>query len=113
MIFSGHNFDLLNVLRTRQIGVSLPCGVGLFDHCQIGGVASHSENLRSSMQRQATRFTLNNGEVCEFQLPWDCTEPELKMCEEVINLQFSTIRSYRSQVSRRHEWWLKWKEFAP
>jgi hypothetical protein len=65
------------------------------------------------MQRPATRFTLNNGEVCEFQLPWDCTEPELKMCEEVIGLQFSSIRSYQSQVSRRHEWWLKWKEFAP
>lgn len=65
------------------------------------------------MASRETRFTLNNGETCYFALPWDVTEPELKMCEEVIALQFSTIRTYREQIDRRHTWWLKWKEFAP
>lgn len=65
------------------------------------------------MVSRETRFTLNNGEACYFALPWDVTEPELKMCEEVIALQFATVRAYRERVGRRHEWWLKWKEFAP
>jgi hypothetical protein len=67
----------------------------------------------TSHNERETRFSLNNGEICRFVLPWDCTDSELKMCEEIIALQFQTIRSYRERVARRHEWWLKWREFAP
>lgn len=60
-----------------------------------------------------TRFSLNNGKVFYYCIPWDISPNELKMCEEMIALSVQQIRSYQERIGHRHEWWLKWRGFAP
>lgn len=60
-----------------------------------------------------TRFTLSNGDVASFAIPWTAEEKDLQLCEEVFALQIDSIRKYRQRVSMRHEWWLKNRHLGP
>lgn len=60
-----------------------------------------------------TRFNLNDGSPFYFSIPWTATEKELQLCEKLIELHISSIRDHHKQIGARHDWWVKWRVFAP
>lgn len=60
-----------------------------------------------------TMFTLPNGDVVKFAIPWTADEKDLDLCEEIFKLQVDGIRAYRKTISRREEWWLRNRHFGP
>lgn len=58
-------------------------------------------------------FSSISGSRVSWCIPWDVPPKELQVIEKMIALTIDQIRSYQEQVGHRHEWWLKWKEFAP
>lgn len=60
-----------------------------------------------------TRFTLRDGSVAYFCIPWSADEKDLRLCEEVFALQIQSIRKYRESISKREEWWIKNRHLGP
>lgn len=60
-----------------------------------------------------TRFTLKNGSVAYFSIPWSADEKDLDMCAEIFALQLQSIRKYRERLSKREEWWIKNRHLGP
>jgi hypothetical protein len=60
-----------------------------------------------------TRFTISNGDVVYFAIPWTAEEKDLQLCEELFALQIESIRKYRQEISNREEWWIKNRHLGP
>jgi hypothetical protein len=67
----------------------------------------------SRTDQNETRFTLSNGDVAYFSVPWSASEKDCDLVQELIALQLDSIRKYRARMSRREEWWLKNRHLAP
>jgi hypothetical protein len=67
----------------------------------------------SKGNQNETRFTLSNGDIAYFSVPWSASPKDCDLVQELVSLQLESIRKYRERLSTREEWWLKNRHLGP